>query len=74
MNITKQKELLFRQLELLADESETADAEDLQKLTDEMVKIYKAINGAPSVSAVTSAAVIIGLVYLVLRFIFSMSI
>lgn len=41
----KNKELLNKQLQLLAEKSLNADADTLVNLTDAMCKVYKVLNG-----------------------------
>lgn len=41
----KNKELLNKQLQLLAEKSLNADADTLANLTDAMCKVYKVLNG-----------------------------
>lgn len=41
----KNKELLNKQLQLLAEKSLNADADTLVNLTDSMCKVYKVLNG-----------------------------
>ena len=41
----KNKELLNKQLQLLAEKSLNADADTLVSLTDVMCKVYKVLNG-----------------------------